>query len=573
MSCNKQQRGIVTRVVIDRETGCPGTAPAFASRKPVIIPFNSVNPGINGPEQIAVDTIRASRQRTEPFQGFGDYQPVLDVPLDSHLQGIFLGAELGLPVSYPSAPNALSPATTITITGGGGYTFSDDQSFDPEDEIIIVYRKGTGIAIAGATAPDQSFNVGEIKVAITSGALEVITAAEVIAILPPANVVINDGSLDGDLDVSGGVFTLTANVALVAGSIIYYGGNAYTVTAITQEWNDTDIVGTAIDGFGFPAPDVTGEDLDAAILSGVEFTHEFTAKDTERLPSYVLEVGYTDIEVPVYLRYGGVRVSETTLNVSGGSGDQLVKTLNMMATSLSTTYQPYDAADHMATTPGTLSISSGTATATSNHTNSAVGDWVVYTLGGIYYRAKIATRASGTSFTLVKADGTIPANIAAATVVAIYPDASAAKTREGSRFDMRKATLSLGGVNGRLTEATFTLNNNLDPETYEADGTGDRADFNEGFIDFGGDFTARFTDTRILNVGLNDATTTMGLSLLAANSDTLTYSAPSTKHNNNAPEVSGPAGVVYTTTWTSYYQTDGDPQVSATLTNDWSSYA
>ena len=558
----QQQRGVITQLLLDFET-CPGVTLPFASRKPVVLPFNSFTPGVTN-DQNPVETITGTRNRREPHKGFADIQPSMELPMDSNIEGLFCKAAIGNPVSYLSGPNAMTGTPTITWSSGD-YVLSAAQAYlTAEETFLIVYRDGDTIVTRSvvADAIDPT----------TEGAKWVdpdpadVTDAPVLAIIAGATVLSSSSVV-----ITNNAFVISSDVAIAVGDVILHeNGATARITAITQAWDGSTVEGTVVGtGYVDAVADVGNE---AVIIRGARFTHEFSTPDTARLPSFALVAGYLDLAVPYWDIFAGCKVNETALSIDAGGADQTVSTKNMMAESRTRVYQPYDAESHIAATPGTLSISSGVATATSSHTNSALGDWVVYEKDGIFYRVKITTRTSATSWVVRRKDGTTPADITGAVVVAIYPDAYKATNRAAAHFPLNKITATLNNVTGRLTSVSFDLMNNLDGDTYTFTGNGDREGFNEGFADVTGDITARLTDTTIMNIGIDNAIVPMSLTFGASNSDdTMTWSVPSTKHNENAPEVTGPGGTVYTTSFVSFGEGQA-PTITATLTNEWSAY-
>jgi hypothetical protein len=326
-----------------------------------------------------------------------------------------------------------------------------------------------------------------------------------------------------------------------------------------------------VDSYGATPANVTDVEI-FAIIPDAKFTHIFESPTTQRLTPFLMEIGYQDIDVPFFDRFIGCRVLDRSETL--GADEELIVTRNIVALDVQRSYIPYDAADHAASTKGTISISGGAggATTSSDHTASVVGDFIVYEQNGVYYRAQILTRTNGTTYVLRNADGSIPANITGATVVEIYSSTGIAVIKEGGRFTNAKATASLNGVSGRMTTALLTISNELDLETYELTGDGTRADVNEGFLTVSGELTVRLTDSLVVNIGRAGTIVPMIMGATANNGDTISYSIPSTKQNGNGAEVSGPAGVVYTTQFMAHSPTPTSGTITITLTNEWGAY-
>ncbi len=163
--------------------------------------------------------------------------------------------------------------------------------------------------------------------------------------------------------------------------------------------------------------------------------------------------------------------------------------------------------------------------------------------------------------------------IAGSDYVAGATPLDAAPTDNGhAAFSTLTAALVFGGGAIVLdsTKVDFTINNNLDENTYVVGGNGKRGDLPEGMISISGTIDTLLKDDSLLQLALNDTDTSLVLTLQngtgagTAGNEQLVINIPALVFAATSPVVPGPKGLLLTTTFDSH-RTTGETGVTFTL--------
>lgn len=133
-------------------------------------------------------------------------------------------------------------------------------------------------------------------------------------------------------------------------------------------------------------------------------------------------------------------------------------------------------------------------------------------------------------------------------------------------FDGFEASVAEGATTlGNVTQIDFTIDNNLDGDTYVIDGTGERHSLPAGWAKVTGTVTALFDSMDLYNRAVNHEETSITLHLTKGNGDgaspgneKLSFYFDEVVFSPNAPVVSGPTGVVVELPFEAYYNDDAE---------------
>jgi hypothetical protein len=112
---------------------------------------------------------------------------------------------------------------------------------------------------------------------------------------------------------------------------------------------------------------------------------------------------------------------------------------------------------------------------------------------------------------------------------------------------------------GSVTELDFTLENNLDGNTYVIDGTGKRKALPAGIAKVSGTLKALFENITLYNLAVNNTETSIKVTLTKGTgagtdgNEKLTIEMQEIKYAQSAPVISGPQGVMVELPFEAYY--------------------
>lgn len=128
-------------------------------------------------------------------------------------------------------------------------------------------------------------------------------------------------------------------------------------------------------------------------------------------------------------------------------------------------------------------------------------------------------------------------------------------------FDGFEAAILEGGSTlGIATEIDFTLENNLDGNSYVIDGTGTRYSLPAGTAKVSGNVKVLFENTTLYEKALNNTESVLVITLTHGDGDgtdgneKLTFTIPELKYAPNAPVISGPSGLLVELPFEAYYE-------------------
>ena len=313
-------------------------------------------------------------------------------------------------------------------------------------------------------------------------------------------------------------------------------------------------------------------DLVIADIKTPTYTHVFKIDGTASLNSLMVEKSYTDTDVPIYERYAGCKVNSLEFNFTA-AGDELTMSANVMGASMTLTNDVEVAA--------TVTITDGEAVFSASQTGAAAGDMVVYNSGDSTCYLK--SGATDTWKVATKRDGNIaPADITASTVGAVLENAAydgdtddAVYVVPTDRFENSHVTAEEGGgAISTFKNIGYTINNDLDGDQFVIGGGGVRGGLPEGIAGVGGTIEAVFEDQTILEKAMNGTESSLSAILTHTTATrTLTLYAPEIRYSEQTPPITGPAGIVMTLDFESYYSDGADESaIVATLVNGHPSY-
>ena len=148
-------------------------------------------------------------------------------------------------------------------------------------------------------------------------------------------------------------------------------------------------------------------------------------------------------------------------------------------------------------------------------------------------------------------------------------------------FTDYNAAIYIGGSQvGIVTEMSFTLNNNLDENTFTIGGGSTRTALPEGRVSATGSATMQFTDDTVTYIDLAESATKTSLKLTltrgsgdgTANNEYMEIYFPEIKLRPPREEIPGPQGIFLTFDFIAF-DTDGDSAVKVLLKNQVSDYS
>lgn len=553
---------------------CPITDPRVVN-----MPFNSTTLTLNRALNVS-NTLRGNRNPTQPFQGNKDVSGDVVIPVDLKTVGWWFKKLTGAPTTLESVAASKSKATlpaTLTIAGGAGAgTFSTGQTLAAVGDRVI-YRASAGTARISAfmnteTTPDTVWTLETTRAGGTPAPN--ITAAVVIGIARNFAA-----ASPGTIGVSAGVLTFSATqVGAVAGrQVLAAGGRRFKLVE-----NTGTNIWTVVDEYGDPAPaDLAGGTALDAIEDATLWTHTFKVGATAGLESFVAEKGFTDMGVPMFFRYTGVKAGQFQL--TAGGDQELVATISLIGADEEISYQPLSRVDHMtliSSAKPLADISSNAINFTAGgQTAVQVGDLVVYreTTGTLRAGVVVSEDVSNDVFTLEARSGSSTPDATGVTVEAIYPlgdDADLSANLFGDRFHQFDASVAVDSVTrGDVAEMQFSFNNQLDGEQYAIGAGGLRDDIPEGIAETGGSMTTLLKGADLVEAGAEVAELDMTLAFARGDSS-LSLRLPESNISAANIPISGPEGIRASYDFQGYLNDDANGSaLVVTLVNEQQLYS
>lgn len=152
---------------------------------------------------------------------------------------------------------------------------------------------------------------------------------------------------------------------------------------------------------------------------------------------------------------------------------------------------------------------------------------------------------------------------------------AAATTVPLQRLNNFQASIKEGGTAiSTVLSGELNINFGLDGDSYVIGAGGTRGDIPEGIVTVSGSLKTLFTDTSLVDKGINNAESSLELSLSLDANNSLTFTVPELFYEHNTPPLSGPAGVVAELNWKGFYANGADASaIVFTLKNSVASYA
>ncbi len=380
------------------------------------------------------------------------------------------------------------------------------------------------------------------------------------------------------ITITSGVATLSAAQSdWQVGDRIEYTVGGDTVYAWIKTINSTTEA-VVVDQYGFDnLEDVTtGSSVDVDSIKRIIYTHTYKISPCATLPTFMLEFYDCSQKVPTYQKFLGDKINTFSI-VSNAQGDELTASMDVLGAGYT------KSSDKANSTPGTVDISSGSATFSESHSDVAVGDMVIY--GDNYDQAFITNKSSDTAMTLKTTRGgsTNPDDVTGDTVHAILRDADyigggAEELVEFTfdRYEMEDATVQEGGSNSDLLK-TLTLNysNELDGSNYTLSSNNERRSIPEGVSSVDGSFEAVFENDDILEKAEEREESSIELDFTHPdNESSFTLTMNEILYQPRSPGIPGPQGLVLDLTFMGYYDDhSGESAFTIALINTHPSYA
>lgn len=152
---------------------------------------------------------------------------------------------------------------------------------------------------------------------------------------------------------------------------------------------------------------------------------------------------------------------------------------------------------------------------------------------------------------------------------------AAATSVQLQRLNNFQASIKEGGVSvANILSGEIDIDFGLDSTQYVIGKNGTLSDIPEGIIKVSGNIKALFTDTTLLEKGINNTKSSLEVAFTIDANNSLTFSIPELIYERKTPPISGPSGVVVELNWKGYYNNGADASAMVvTLKNSVSTYA
>ena len=152
---------------------------------------------------------------------------------------------------------------------------------------------------------------------------------------------------------------------------------------------------------------------------------------------------------------------------------------------------------------------------------------------------------------------------------------AAATSVQLQRLNNFQASIKEGGVSvANILSGEIDLDFGLDSTQYVIGKNGTLGDIPEGIIKVSGNIKALFTDTTLLEKGINNTESSLEVAFTIDANNSLTFSIPELIYERKTPPISGPSGVVVELNWKGYYTDGADASAMVvTLKNSVATYA
>ena len=152
---------------------------------------------------------------------------------------------------------------------------------------------------------------------------------------------------------------------------------------------------------------------------------------------------------------------------------------------------------------------------------------------------------------------------------------AAATSVQLQRLNNFQASIKEGGVSvANILSGEIDLDFGLDSTQYVIGKNGTLGDIPEGIIKVSGNIKALFTDTTLLEKGINNTESSLEVAFTIDANNSLTLSIPELIYERKTPPISGPSGVVVELNWKGYYTDGADASAMVvTLKNSVATYA
>lgn len=152
---------------------------------------------------------------------------------------------------------------------------------------------------------------------------------------------------------------------------------------------------------------------------------------------------------------------------------------------------------------------------------------------------------------------------------------AAATSVQLQRLNNFQASIKEGGVSvANILSGEIDLDFGLDSTQYVIGKNGTLGDIPEGIIKVSGNIKALFTDTTLLEKGINNTESSLEVAFTIDANNSLTFTIPELIYERKTPPISGPSGVVVELNWKGYYTDGADASAMVvTLKNSVATYA
>lgn len=325
------------------------------------------------------------------------------------------------------------------------------------------------------------------------------------------------------------------------------------------------------DGFPQSAANCSAQSVDW--VRDQWWKHQYKIAATAGLPSFMVEKGFLDLDVPYWERFGGLKVGSMAFTIDN-SGNELAAAVNLLGASSLPSTQRDDDGGNVTISSGTLSFAD-----TDNYDMCVVGDIVLYTgVAGTPLKCYIQSKDGSPDVTVTKysnSDSEAPANITATPLLALIQDGEYGgdsyllkRSFPFDRFEPKNASIWVDGTQSDDLKAfSIDASNDLDAEGYVI-GSDVRAGIPEGIARLGGSLTALFKDQTFLDYGIGVTEIPIILQIDTSGTEQLVMQFQESVIQQKSPAVAGPAGVVLDLDWQAYWSDhSGDSAIIVELVN------
>lgn len=573
MTTSVQARGSATRLLLDHEDTFK-TSRTGSDRKPVQLTFTSVN--LNGERALQQsEVINGDRNPDEPVQGNVTVSGSISVPVNAETFPIFAQLAMGeADEFYLTGGDRKTGTPTVSISSGEA-TFSTGQTSAAVGDLVYI-RESDGTITSFFLTAETSDTVWTVAVDPVDGAAPSdTTAATVLSI---CQNYVDDASADTG-DISGGALTFDQTQAgATAGRLVrYLDDDGYGAILVADQGSDVWTVRT-----------VSGQDPADDAATEIWFigeplaVHKWIIHPTNEIPSFMVEVGHTDLNAPYYIQYNGCKVGSIEFSFSAGESADLVATINIEGAKVTRSYLPYEGTNKLTGSPTISGTGANQITFSSSQT-LAVGDYVVWKANdGRIVRATLTSGGSNTAFTTSE---TVPSTAAGSTVYAAYdPTAGTVFDPVNTKFQPNEAAVSFDPDTSSgtasfadfdwMTSATLTFDNSLDTDQFAMGSNGERIAIPSGNAGVSGELSAFFADNKIKVAADERATAGLRFQTTSqADSDKyLRLDVTECQVMETEPAVDGDGGIMYSPSFMGYKK-NGESALIITASGAWCGYA